>query len=240
MQGLRALTITTVIAIALATAACGGGDGGERTPEATPTPELPGAMDVIARWVAENRNVDFIGDCADAQEGIDVGKLCATRVGTRGTLEAYHIGPTFSEYTTVAIIETRGEDGAEIVRVNNRNPNEEAVPGINWPLQVGDRVVVVGLGEDDCLNVREQPSTEAAALICIGDGAEAIIQEGPVDAGTFTWWRIAGEGFDGWSASTWLRLPEAIADLFATPTPAGGDGGDQSGEGGGAAEGDSD
>lgn len=224
MQGTRALTITMAVALSLLAVACGGGDGGDRTPEATPTPELPGAMDVIAQWVAENRNVDFIGDCADAEQGIDVGKLCATRVGTRGTLEAYHIGPTFSEYTTVAIIETRGEDGAEIVRINNRNPNEEAVPGINWPLQVGDRVVVVGLGENDCLNVREQPSTDAASLICIGDGSEAIIQEGPVETDAFTWWRIAGEGFDGWSAATWLRLPEAIAALFATPTPSAGEG----------------
>jgi hypothetical protein len=219
VQGLRTIGVS-LLALSLMAAACGGGDDGEETPEATPTPERPAALDRIGEWVAENRNVDFVGACEDAREGVDVGRLCATQVGSRGTLVAYHIGPTFSEYTAVAILDET-EGGWEIVEVSNRNPNEEGVPGINWPLQVGDRVVVVGLGEDDCLNVREQPSTDAAQLICVGDGTEAIVQEGPVDGASFTWWRIAGEGFDGWSAGTWLRLPEAIEALFATPTPEG-------------------
>ena len=55
------------------------------------------------------------------------------------------------------------------------------------------------------------------------DGTTAIVQEGPVDAETFTWWRIAGDGFNGWAAGTWLRLPEAIAQALqpatATATP---------------------
>jgi hypothetical protein len=56
------------------------------------------------------------------------------------------------------------------------------------------------------------------------DGTEGIIQEGPVDAETFTWWRIAGDGYSGWAAGRWLRLPEAIADALnppVTPTPEG-------------------
>lgn len=217
VHGLRALVVATIGLLALGLAsACGGGDDGERTPEATATPERPGALDVIAEWVAENRNVDFVGECGDARQGLDVGKLCATQAGSRGTMVAFNIGPTFSEYTAVGILNETGE-GWEIVSVQNRNPNEEAVPGINWPLQVGDRVLVIGLGEDDCLRVREQPSTDAAQLICLADGTEAIIQEGPVEGTSYTWWRIAGEGFDGWSAGTWLRLPEAIADLFNPP-----------------------
>ena len=56
------------------------------------------------------------------------------------------------------------------------------------------------------------------------DGTKAIVQEGPVEAETFTWWRIAGDGFNGWAAGAWLRLQDEIARVLqptpaATPTP---------------------
>jgi hypothetical protein len=211
------MTLAAVCAAALAfAAACGGeSDAGD---DATPTPEVPGALDAIAEWVRANRNVDFVGACASAREGIDVGKLCVNEVGRRGTRIAYSLGPTFSEPTALAIVEESAE-GAVVLSVENIDPNE-SVPGIAWPLQVGDRVIVIGLGESDCLRIREQPTQQGAQITCIGDGAEAIIQEGPVDAETFTWWRIAGDGFNGWAAENWLRLPEAIAQALATPTPA--------------------
>jgi len=180
---------------------------------------LPEAEDAIRTWVAENRNVDYVGDCADAQEGIDVGKLCSTLVGERGRSRAYVIGPTFSEYTATMLLENVEGAGWTVISVENRDPNAP-VPGIDWPLAIGDRVVFVGLGENDCLSIREQPSTQANRTICMPDGTEAIIMEGPVDAETYTWWRVAGEGFDGWAVDVYMRLPEAIADLFATPTPA--------------------
>ena len=41
----------------------------------------------------------------------------------------------------------------------------------------------------------------------------------PVEAETITWWRIAGEGFAGWAAGTYMRLPEAIAQALNPPTP---------------------
>lgn len=210
----RLIVASVTCALTLLAMACGGGD---EAADVTPTPEVPGPLDAIAEWVRANRNVDFVGDCASAEAGIDVGKLCVVEAGRRGTRVAYSLGPTFSQPTALAIVD-EGEAGAVVLSVENINPND-AVPGIPWPLQVGDRVIVIGLGEGDCLRIREQPTQQGAQLTCINDGAEAIIQEGPTDAETFIWWRIAGDGFNGWAAGNWLRLPEAIAQALATPTP---------------------
>jgi hypothetical protein len=122
------------------------------------------------------------------------------------------------ETTKSALVEQKPE-GWTIISVTNRDPSAGAVPGIPWPLQVGDQVIVIGLGETDCLRIREQPTQQGKQLTCVPDGTTAIIQEGPTDAETFTWWRIAGEGFNGWAAGAWLRLPDAIAAALATATP---------------------
>jgi hypothetical protein len=208
------LFIAMVAALA-AGAACSGGAG---KPKETPTPTEPGPVEVVGDWVRTNRNVDYIGDCGQAKPGLDVGKLCVTQAGNRGTRQAYYLGPTFSDYTALALLEhTPG--GWSVVSVKNRDPSAGSVPGIDWPLQVGDQVVIIGLGETDCLRIREQPTQQGKQLNCMPDGTTAIIQEGPVDAETFTWWRIAGDGFNGWAAGTWLRLPEAIAQALNPPTP---------------------
>ncbi len=201
---------------ALTAAACGGGGS---KPVTTPTTVVAGPMDALADWVRANRNIDFVGECASAKPGIDIGKDCATQVGSRGTRRAYSLGPTFADSTALAILEQKPE-GWTVVSVKNRDPSAPAVPGIAWPLQVGDAVIVIGLGDPDCLRVREQPTQQGKQLACESDGTKAIVQEGPVDAETFTWWRIAGDGFNGWAAATWLRLPEAIAQVLATPVPA--------------------
>ena len=218
MSFAKTLSFVTLITLTLAAAACGGG-GGKKAPPATPTPNVPGPQDAVADWVHTNRNVDFVGDCTTAKPGIDIGKLCITLAGTRGTRRAYNLGPTFSDTTALALLEQK-PDGWSVLSVTNRDPSAGAIPGIAWPLQVGDEVIVIGLGETDCLRVREQPTQQAKQTICIPDGTKAIIQEGPVVAETFTWWRIAGEGFNGWAAGTWLRLPDAIAQALQPPTRA--------------------
>jgi hypothetical protein len=204
-------------AMALAVAACGG--GGSSKPAATATPTQPGPLDALGDWVRANRNVDFVGDCTSAKPGVDVGKTCASLLGTRGTRRAYSLGPAFAEATALAILEQTAE-GWTVLSVKNRDPSTGSVPGIDWPLQVGDQVIVIGLGDPDCLRIREQPTQQGKQLNCMPDGTKAIVQEGPVDAETFRWWRIAGDGFNGWAAGTWLRLPEAIAQALAIPTPA--------------------
>jgi hypothetical protein len=219
----RRITLVLLVgAAAMATACFGGGGSGSKTPEATATPQQPGPTDAIADWVRQNRNVDFVGDCSQARQGVDLGKLCVTLAGTRGTRRAYNLGPTFSDPTAVAIVE-QAAAGWTIVSVTNNDPSQPAVPGINWPLQVGDQVVVIGLGEGDCLRIREQPTQQGKQLNCVPDGTKAIVQDGPTDAETFTWWKISGDldgtGFNGWAAGTWLRLPDAIAQALNPPTP---------------------
>ncbi|MEX2246640.1 MAG: hypothetical protein WEC75_08125 [Dehalococcoidia bacterium] len=215
-----ASTLLILIAgVALAGCIGGGGGGGDKTPKATATPEKPGPVDAVATWVRENRNVAFVGDCGEATRGVDVGKLCVELAGDRGTRRAYYLGPVFSQPTALAIVEETPE-GWVTLSVNNLDPSQTDVPGIDWPLEVGDRVVIIGVGEGDCLRVRDQPTQTGAQLNCMPDGTEAIVQEGPVEAETFTWWRISGDGFNGWAAGRWLRLPEAIAAAL-TPRPAG-------------------
>jgi hypothetical protein len=222
----RITLVLAIPAVAFLAAGCfiGGGDG-NKTPAPTPTPPLPTAEDVISGWVRDNRNVDYIGDCSKAQEGLDTGKLCSTLVGQRGRNRAYNIGPVFSEYTATMMMQEDASAGWAIVWVKNRDPNAE-VPGIEWPLAPGDRIIIIGLGPDDCLSIREQPSLQANRTICMPDGAEAIIQDDPLtgpqglEADGFTWWRVAGEGFDGYAVDAYMRLPEAIAGVLATPTPA--------------------
>ena len=209
------------IATALMLAGCSSGDGG---PSGTATPDVPSAEDALGAWVRNNRNVDFVPTCSEAKEGIDVGKWCAAEIGRRGTLRAYGLGPTFSEPTALAMLEEKAApEGWVVLSVQNRDPSQGEVPGIPWPLQSGDEVIIIGVGENDCLRIREQATQSSKQLFCMPDGTKAIVQEGPVDAETFTWWRIAGDGFSGWAAGRWLRLPEAIAAALqpaATPTPA--------------------
>jgi hypothetical protein len=202
------------------TAGCfgiGGGDDADKTPDPTATPPVPGVEDVIGEWVRSNRNVDYVGDCTEAQPGVDVGKLCSTLAGTRGPTRAYTLGPTFSEYTSTMLIQEAPDVGWTVLSVEIRDPNAE-VPGIDWPLALSDTVLFIGLGEE-CLSIREQPALAAARTICMADGTEAIIQDGPIDADGFTWWQVAGDGFAGWAVDVYMRLPEAIAQLYETPVP---------------------
>ncbi len=78
-------------------------------------------------------------------------------------------------------------------------------PSSLQPFGIGDQVVVTGIGEPDCLRVREQPTARGQQLACEYDGTKAIVQQGPVDAETFTWWRIAGDGFNGWVVAQYLE-----------------------------------
>jgi hypothetical protein len=217
----RAIASSLFLVLLALSAACGGGDGG---PSATATADRASEEEALAAWVRENRNVNFIQNCRDAEPGVDVGKWCGALIGERGTLRAYALGPTFSEPTSFAMLQESAE-GWEVLSVTNRDPSAGDVPGIPWPLQEGDAVIVIGLGENDCLSIRERASQSSERLQCVSDGTRAIVQESTsVEAEGFTWWRIAGqavtgEGFNGWAAGTWLRLEGEIARIFSTPEP---------------------
>ena len=209
------------LGIGIMSLACG--LGGDDKPKGTPTPSLPQPEDAIAGWVQQNRSVGYVGDCSKSEAGRDAGKLCSSMIGDRGRRRAYAIGPTFSEPTALAIVDDTAE-GWVIHSVVNRDVGKD--PVVDWPLEVGDRVVVIGLGENDCLSVREQPTQQAKRLVCLADGSTAIVQEGPKDAENYQWWRITTSGaqgsYDGWAAATWLRLEDAVRDALQpkeTPTP---------------------
>jgi hypothetical protein len=67
------------------------------------------------------------------------------------------------------------------------------------PLRPGVRAVVAG--SEDCVNIRERPSTSSTVLQCLADGARLKLEEGPVSADGYQWWRLEGLG---WAVSNYL------------------------------------
>jgi hypothetical protein len=67
------------------------------------------------------------------------------------------------------------------------------------------RAVVVGT--DACLNVRESPSTTAARLGCLPEGAPVKIVDGPTTGDGFAWYQIEPTGSlerPGWVVGQYL------------------------------------
>lgn len=219
-----ALLLVLAGGVVLSAACLGAGEEGEGegtppAPEATgsPQPEGPATAEEVLRVYVENLlNRGFSGNCAEARRPNDIGKVCYTLRGQRGDMQAYELGPTFSEFTMLVIVRQKGASW-EIVKVENRDPTQPAVPGIPWPIEVGAQLVVAGTG--DCLRARESPSLQAPVNACLSDGTEVTVQEGPQEADGYTWWRLQGWG---WSAQEWLRYPEEPGELpVPTVTPEG-------------------
>jgi hypothetical protein len=57
------------------------------------------------------------------------------------------------------------------------------------------------------------PSVKEAAVDCIADGTVIVLEDGPVEADGYQWWRP--EGRSGWVVGDYLRY----ADESATPSP---------------------
>jgi len=200
-------------AAAVLLAACfGDGDGGpgvsvtpgaDATAAATATAAaVDSPEEAIARYVAE-QGEEYAGDCAQAQLDKDFGKTCTAFKGERDDQRAYLAGIAFSEFTTWLFVDRSGGRWAVVAS----QPYQEAaadVPGVPWPLAVGDMAVVTGT--DDCLNVREGPGLDAPAVDCLPDGTEVVLAQGPLEADGYLWWRL--EGRAGWVAVDWLRPPE--------------------------------
>ena len=213
------LAVTLLFACLAALAvACGlvGGGGGKKnggTPGSSTegVPTQPGAEapeDALARWVQNRLNVGFVANCDDAKRPDDIGKQCARSRGERNGMQAFELGPTFSDATRLMILAPVG-DSWTIAHLETRDPNAP-VPGIPWPLEVGVSVVVAGTG--DCLKIRERPGMLAPEVACLDDGTTVTVAEGSVSIDDREWWRLEGYG---WAASDWLRYPEEAP----TPTP---------------------
>lgn len=74
-----------------------------------------------------------------------------------------------------------------------------SAPAPPGPLRPGVRAVVAGAG--DCVNVRESPGTSAKVVQCLPDGARLKLEEGPMTADGYQWWRLEGLG---WAVSNYL------------------------------------
>jgi hypothetical protein len=166
-------------------------------------------------YVQRRLSQGFVADCDDAQRPDDVGKQCAERLGERGGLIAFKLGPTFSEYTQIIILEQL--DGVWTIAEQQRHsPDDPNIPGIPWPLEVGAEVVVAGTAPD-CLKIRQEPAISGQELDCINDGTNATIVAGPQVSDEIEWWQLEGLG---WAAGNYLRYADSdVPEL--TPTPEG-------------------
>jgi hypothetical protein len=213
-----ALAVLVLTALAAVGVACGIMGDSTKDAVVTPAPDATSEAAVppeeaLRGWVQNRLEVGFVANCDEARRPDDVGKQCARFRGEREGMLAYELGPVFSEYTRLVILKRVG-DTWTLARMEERDPNLPPVPGIPWPLEVGVSVVVAGT--DDCLRVRERPGTQAPEVACLPDGTAVTISSGPVEIDGFEWWQL--EGYDGWSASNWLRYPDE-APVGPTATP---------------------
>ena len=81
--------------------------------DVTATPPLVAADDALRR-VVETSGRAYVGDCAATVSPRDLGKVCSKLIDQRGSLRAYLIGRTFSEFSTWVFIEPAG-DGWTVV-----------------------------------------------------------------------------------------------------------------------------
>jgi len=217
---MRVLAIGLAL-VAVYLAACDYGGDVASNPAPSESPAASGdsgsAEETLKRFVERRLGLGFVADCEDAKRPDDIGKQCAHFRGEKGELRAYELGPTFSRYTRLIILK-RIDDGWTIEHLESRDPAAPPVPGIPWPLAVGEDVSVAGT--DSCLVVHEEPGQRAPEVACLADGTRVRLNGGPIDAEGLQWWRL--QGF-GWAASNWLRYPEEVTEQPATAGPQAGE-----------------
>ncbi len=194
-----------VLLLMLAIAACTSGDSEDprRTPDATERIEqlvatAGPAEEVLRAWVQDHLSQGFVPRCEDSQRPGDVGKQCAQLHSERDGKLAYQIGPTFSAFNRLFILQQQNG----IWSIIHEETHSAILTTIPWPLAVGARVVVVI--DSECLQVRDQPGLAAVPVDCLDNGVEVTISAGPTERDGLTWWRLDGQG---WSAGEWLRYP---------------------------------
>ncbi len=211
-----ALVAVAALAIACSSRANQASTGTPATPAASQTPPANATPttspeDALARYV-QRLNQGFVADCDRATRPDDVGKQCAHKLGRRGDLVAYTLGPTFSNPTRILILKPEAGDWT-LVSIETLDPNSPIAPGIPWPLEAGANVVVAGTAPH-CLNIRAAPGIGAAQLDCIKDGTAVTVVAGPVAQDNIDWWQLENLG---WAAGDYLRYPDAAPTPGATP-----------------------
>lgn len=186
----------------------------EASPTVPPTPTQPGANPAelaIGEYVRNTLGAIYGGDCSVAvvnQQGTTGtpapggNALCSQSRGERESMQAYVLGRPLSEPTHWIFVRQSG-GAAAVATAFEITPASAAIPGIPWPFVPGAEVIVVG---GDCLNVREGPALNQAAVDCIPDGTTITLASGPVDADGYQWWQV--DGRTGWVVSAFLRYPD--------------------------------
>jgi hypothetical protein len=195
-----------------------GGDGGNEKDsaataqaQATGTPsETVSAEQAVTDFITNQLKQQYAGDCTAALMP-EIKGLCSAARGERSNRKAYLIGPSSYEYQLWVFLRKEGS-AWKVESTQPVKPETVNAPGAPWPLEKGAKVVVGGTGT--CLNVRVAPGIKEAAVDCIADGTEIILEDGPVEADGYQWWRPQGRS--GWVAGDWLRY----VDETATPAPA--------------------
>ncbi len=205
----------------------GGGNGGDDkssagTPQAgvTGTPaETVSVEQALSDYIKTQLKQDYAGDCTTAIVPQGTG-LCSAARGDRQDRKAFLIGPSSYEFTTWVFLRKQGTAWT-VESTLPVNPETVNAPGAPWPLEKGAKVVVGGTGT--CLNVRVAPGIKEAAVNCIADGTVIVLEDGPVTADGYDWWRPVGRS--GWVAGDYLRYADESATpsptVVATPTPTG-------------------
>lgn len=203
----------------------------QTSPTAEPTPTQTGANAAevaIGNYVSSTLGQTYAGDCsaasvnqqptesptaaggpastpAPASEPAPAGgTLCSQSRGEREGVSAYVLGEPLSEPTQWIFLEQSGDNFA-VISAPEITQEMAAVPGIPWPLSPGSEVVVTGAAP--CLNVREGPALDQAAVDCIEEGATVVVASGPADSDGYQWWQLDGRA--GWVVSLYLRFPDA-------------------------------
>ena len=209
-----AVAVTALCATAVLAAACGGGDSGGQDGESTPVVVATPPEEALRLYVQRRVLQGFVDDCDEARRPDDIAKQCARFIGERDGMRAYELGPTFAPYTRLIIL-AQVDDAWTVVHLERRDPAQPATSGIPWPLRIGATVVVTT--SDDCLRVREEPGLDAREVDCLDNGSVVTISGGPVETDDLEWWQLGG--YEGWSASNWLRYSEEAAATSPTATP---------------------
>ena len=201
----------------------------QASPTAVPTPTQPGANPAelaIGDYVRNTLGSAYAGDCSIASVSQQPAAtqttgtaavttpppttapagnaLCSQSRGEREDVRAYVLGRPLAEPAYWIFVRQNGGSFA-VVSAPEITPETSAVPGTPWPIVPGAEVVVTGAAP--CLNVREGPALNQAAVDCIADGSTIIVASGPAESDGHQWWQVDGRA--GWVVAEYLRYPDA-------------------------------
>ena len=201
----------------------------EASPTSVPSPTPPGANPAelaIGEYVRNTLGSAYAGDCsvATVQQPSTIptnppngaattpepttaptgNALCSQARGERESVSAYVLGAPLAEPTHWIFVQQNGGAFA-VASAAEITPELSAVPGTPWPIVPGAEVVVTGAAP--CLNVREGPALNQAAVDCIADGERIVVASGPAESDGYQWWQVDGRA--GWVVALYLRYPDA-------------------------------